>query len=103
MLADLINTEKHISHLYEHAIMESTHSHVYNFMEDMQRDEHDNAFTLFQAMQQRDWYNPSSKQTDQYNTDQYNNENNNETRKQKFLQNRKKSIMNKAKTKSIQF
>jgi spore coat protein CotF len=58
MIADLINTEKHLSHLYEHAIMESTNITVHNTVEEFQHDEHENAYTLFQVMQERGWYNP---------------------------------------------
>ncbi|WP_425060979.1 hypothetical protein SCACP_17450 [Sporomusa carbonis] len=60
MIVDLINTEKHLSHLYEHAIMESSNVTVHNTMEEFQHDEHENAFTLFNAMQQRGWYNLAS-------------------------------------------
>ncbi|SMC55546.1 spore coat protein [Sporomusa malonica] len=58
MMVDLINTEKHLSHLYEHAIMESVNSTVHNAVEEFQHDEHENAYTLFKVMQERGWYNP---------------------------------------------
>ena len=56
IMVDLINTEKHLSHLYEHAIMESVNSTVHNTMEEFQHDEHENAYTLYKAMQDRGWY-----------------------------------------------
>ncbi|SDD42927.1 spore coat protein [Sporomusa acidovorans] len=59
MIVDLINTEKHLSHLYEHAIMESSSSMVHNTMEEFQHDEHENAYTLYNVMQGRGWYNPA--------------------------------------------
>lgn len=62
MLVDLINTEKHLSHLYEHAIMESTNITVRNAVEEFQHDEHENAYILFQVMQDRGWYNPAGQE-----------------------------------------
>lgn len=59
MMVDLINTEKHLSHLYEHAIMESTNITVHNAMEEFQHDEHENAYTLFRVMEEKGWYNPA--------------------------------------------
>ncbi|QDR80623.1 spore coat protein [Sporomusa termitida] len=62
MLVDLINTEKHLSHLYEHAIMESSNITVRNAVAEFQHDEHENAYTLFQVMQERGWYNPDGQE-----------------------------------------
>lgn len=62
MMVDLINTEKHLSHLYEHAIMESTNITIHNTMEEFQHDEHENAYTLFRVMQQKGWYNPAEQE-----------------------------------------
>ena len=62
MLVDLLNTEKHLSHLYEHAIMESSNITVRNAVEEFQHDEHENAYTLFQVMQDRGWYNVSEQE-----------------------------------------
>ncbi len=59
IMLDLISTEKHLSHLYEHAVMESTNVTVHNAMEEFQHDEHEAAYTLFSAMQDRGWYNPA--------------------------------------------
>ena len=59
MMVDLINMEKHLSHLYEHAIMESPNITVHNAMEEFQHDEHENAYTLFTVMQEKGWYNPA--------------------------------------------
>lgn len=73
ILLDLINTEKQLSHLYDHAVLESSNLEIHTTMEEFQRDEHENSFTLFNVMQQRGWYNQSSqnwqKQTE-YNPDQ---------------------------------
>ncbi|HWR45599.1 spore coat protein [Sporomusa sp.] len=62
MMVDLINTEKHLSHLYEHAIMESINITVHNAVEEFQHDEHENAYTLFKVMQERGWYNPAGQE-----------------------------------------
>lgn len=62
MVVDLINTEKHLSHLYEHAIMESSNNTVHNAMEELQHDEHEAAYTLFNVMRERGWYNPEQVQ-----------------------------------------
>ena len=67
IMVDLINTEKHLSHLYEHAIMESTNVTVHNTMEEFQHDEHENAYTLFNVMQDRGWYNPAGQNAEQFN------------------------------------
>ena len=58
MMLDLLNMEKHLSHLYEHDIMESSNITVHNAMEEFQQDEHENAYTLFSVMQEKGWYNP---------------------------------------------
>jgi hypothetical protein len=58
MLLDLMITEKHLSGLYDQGILESTSSIISNTFERLQADTHDNARTIFTAMQQRGWYNP---------------------------------------------
>lgn len=62
MIVDLINTEKHLSHLYEHAIMESNSNIIHNTMEEFQHDEHENAYTLYNVIQERGWYNPAGQE-----------------------------------------
>nr|WP_092067897.1 spore coat protein [Dendrosporobacter quercicolus]NSL46834.1 spore coat protein [Dendrosporobacter quercicolus DSM 1736]SDL65650.1 Coat F domain-containing protein [Dendrosporobacter quercicolus] len=57
MLMDLLCTEKSLSHLYDHGIMESSNDEVRYTFEELQHDEHENAHVLFKAMQQRGWYN----------------------------------------------
>lgn len=57
MLLDLIITEKHLSSLYDHGALEATSPIISNTFERLQADTHDNARTLFNAMQQRGWYN----------------------------------------------
>ena len=60
MLMDLLNTEKQMSHMYDHAITESTNLSVLNTFEQLQHDEHENSHTVFTAMQERGWYSPTS-------------------------------------------
>lgn len=63
ILLDLLMTEKHISQVYNTAIMESENSRVIETFEEMQNDEHDNAMRIFSAMKERNWYNPEKAQT----------------------------------------
>lgn len=65
MLLDLMMTEKHLSHLYEHGVMEATSTTVGNTFERLQADTHDNARAIFTAMQQRGWYNPAQSSSGQ--------------------------------------
>jgi hypothetical protein len=60
MLLDLLNTEKSMSHMYDHAIMESTNENVRYAFEEFQHDEHENGYLIFKSMQERGWYNNSS-------------------------------------------
>ncbi len=60
MLLDLLASEKQMSHMYDHGITEASTPSVINTFEQLQHEEHDNAHTLFQAMQDRGWYNPSA-------------------------------------------
>lgn len=60
MLLDLLASEKQMSHMYDHGITEASNLSVVNTFEQLQHDEHETAHTLFQAMQDRGWYNPSS-------------------------------------------
>lgn len=62
ILLDLLMTEKHMSQVYDTAIVESSNKTVLDLFEEMQHDEHENARTIFNAMQERGWYN-----TYQYN------------------------------------
>jgi hypothetical protein len=57
MLLDLMLTEKHLSNLYNHGVLEATSSAVSNTFERLQADTYDNARAIFTAMQQRGWYN----------------------------------------------
>jgi spore coat protein CotF len=57
MLLDLLMTEKHLSSLYEHGVMEASSPMVSNTLESLQADAHDTARNLFTAMQERGWYN----------------------------------------------
>ncbi|AIF53098.1 spore coat protein [Pelosinus sp. UFO1] len=58
MLLDLMITEKHLSRLYDQGVLESTSPMISNTFERLQASSHDNARTIFTAMQQRGWYNP---------------------------------------------
>jgi hypothetical protein len=55
MLLDLTITEKHLSLLYTHAILESSHQDVSNTFEELQQDEYHNTGLLLDAMQARGW------------------------------------------------
>ncbi|WP_198003944.1 spore coat protein [Thermosinus carboxydivorans] len=57
MLLDLLTTEKYLSHLYDHAILESSTSNVQKTFEQLVQDAHDTSRTLFTVMQERGWYN----------------------------------------------
>lgn len=56
MLLDLLTTEKYMSHLYDHAIMEATGDTVRDAFIALQQDEHESAQMLFDFMQQQGWY-----------------------------------------------
>ena len=58
MLLDLMMSEKHLSSLYDHCVLEATTPVVSDAIERLQADTHDNVHTLFIAMQQHGWYNP---------------------------------------------
>lgn len=61
MLMDLLCTEKSMSHLYDHGIMEASSDEVRYTFEELQHDEHENAHVLFKAMQERGWYNTNTR------------------------------------------
>lgn len=56
MLLDLLATEKYMSHLYDHAIMEASGDTVRDTFMALQQDEHEIAQTLFDFMRQQGWY-----------------------------------------------
>ncbi len=56
MLLDLLATEKYMSHLYDHAIMEASTEAVRDTFVALQQDEHETAQMLFDFMQQQGWY-----------------------------------------------
>lgn len=58
MLLDLMMTEKHLSSLYDHCVLEATTPVVSDAIERLQADTHNNVHTLFIAMQQHGWSNP---------------------------------------------
>ncbi|MEG6586049.1 spore coat protein [Dendrosporobacter sp. 1207_IL3150] len=60
MLLDLLNTEKSMSHMYDHAIMESSNENVRYAFEEFQHDEHENGHLIFKSMQERGWYNSTT-------------------------------------------
>lgn len=57
MLLDLLMTEKHMSQVYNNAIMESTSNGILDLFERMQHDDHESARRIFNAMHERGWYN----------------------------------------------
>lgn len=58
MLLDLMMSEKHLSSLYDHCVLEATTPVVSDAIERLQADTHNNVHTLFIAMQQHGWSNP---------------------------------------------
>ncbi len=56
MLLDLLATEKYMSHLYDHAIMEASTEAVRDTFVALQQDEHTTAQMLFDFMQRQGWY-----------------------------------------------
>lgn len=56
MLLDLLATEKYMSHLYDHAIMEASGDTVRDTFVALQQDEHETAQMLFDFMHQHGWY-----------------------------------------------
>lgn len=58
IMLDLLMTEKHLSSLYDHGVMEAASPMVSNTFERLQADTHDSIRAIFAAMQQRGWYNP---------------------------------------------
>jgi hypothetical protein len=56
MLLDLLATEKYMSHLYDHAIMEASGDQVRDTFVALQQDEHETAQMLFDFMHQHGWY-----------------------------------------------
>ncbi|MCE5286164.1 MAG: spore coat protein [Pelosinus sp.] len=65
MLLDLMITEKHLSRIYDQGALEANSPQVFETFERLQADAHDNARTIFTAMQQRGWYNPASAERNQ--------------------------------------
>lgn len=57
MLLDMLTTEKYMSHLYDHAIMEAADDSVRDTFITLQQDDHDTAQMIFDFMQQQGWYN----------------------------------------------
>ena len=54
---DMLTTEKHMSHLYDHAVLESSGDLVRDTFQTLQQNSQSNAQKLFEVMQQRGWYN----------------------------------------------
>jgi spore coat protein CotF len=57
MLFDMLATGKLMSHLYDHAILESSNNMVRDTFETLQHSEHQIAQTVSGIMQQEGWYN----------------------------------------------
>lgn len=60
MLFDLLATEKQMSHLYDHAIMEASSERVRDTFIALQQDEQQAARMLFEFLQQKGWYTPGA-------------------------------------------
>lgn len=58
ILNDMLMTEKYVSGAYETAIMESANESVRNALRQIQDEEQQHAKMIFDAMNQRGWYNP---------------------------------------------
>ncbi|WP_422443708.1 spore coat protein [Thermoanaerobacterium sp. DL9XJH110] len=58
ILNDMLMTEKYVSGHYETAIMESANEAVRNALRQIQDEEQQHAKMIFDAMNQRGWYNP---------------------------------------------
>ena len=58
MLNDMLMTEKYVSGTYETAIMECANESVRNTLRQIQDEEQQHAKMIFDAMNQRGWYNP---------------------------------------------
>ncbi len=56
MLLDLLVTEKYMSHLYDHAIMEASGYQVRDTFIALQQEEHETAQMLFDFMHRHGWY-----------------------------------------------
>lgn len=55
---DLLTTEKAVSDLYDSAVFESSNEEIRQTLNHIQREGQDHAFTVFQFMQKKGWYNP---------------------------------------------
>ncbi len=58
ILNDMLMTEKYVSGTYETAIMECANEAVRNALRQIQDEEQQHAKMIFDAMNQRGWYNP---------------------------------------------
>jgi len=58
ILNDMLMTEKYVSGTYETAILESANEAVRNALRQIQDEEQQHAKMIFDAMNQRGWYNP---------------------------------------------
>lgn len=56
MLLDMLTTEKFMSHLYDHAVLESASDLVRDSFQTLQRSTQSNAHKLYELMNQRGWY-----------------------------------------------
>ncbi|MDR3565875.1 MAG: spore coat protein [Negativicutes bacterium] len=72
MLFDMLTTGKCMSHLYDHAIMESSHSMIRETFETLQHSEHEMAETLFNLLEQEGWYTASSRPRSELRLDERN-------------------------------
>lgn len=57
MLTHMLMTEKFVSNSYDLAVMESACQNVRQTLQQIQKDEQEHAKRIFDAMNQRGWYN----------------------------------------------
>ncbi|WP_366923503.1 spore coat protein [Metallumcola ferriviriculae] len=60
VLTDMLMTEKFVSSSYDTAVLESATPQVRQAFQHIQKDEQSHAEQIFQAMQQRGWYQVQS-------------------------------------------
>lgn len=57
LLTDALQSQRHLTETYNSFAAESTDSELRRQVMDIHRQEHDNAYKVFQAMTKKGWYN----------------------------------------------
>ncbi|KXS37738.1 Coat F domain-containing protein [Candidatus Frackibacter sp. WG12] len=60
ILNDMLMTEKYVSNSYENSVLESANPQLRQALQHIQKEEQQHAEQVFNAMQQRGWYNPQN-------------------------------------------